>query len=168
MKTLKTLSLILFVLTLAIAAQAQLIISTNLPATNAVSLLTTNRASVYAIEISSDKAGVVDLYDSDTLADPYFGTNYVNASYVSRLTYATNIVSSYVGTTGVTNFYTNTGVFTASVTNAASTNALPKLVSLAFGANVAQTYNIDALFVRGITARHSTNLNIILYYRRAQ
>lgn len=163
MKIIKNILLVVALMT-AFAAQGA-VISTNLPATNAVSLLTTNRASVYQIQLESTVAGTIHFYDCDSVADPYFGTNYVNAAYVSRTSYATNLVTSYVGTTGVTNWYTNAGLFTLNVTNAANTNQLPRLISLVYGANQATTYNIDALFVRGITALSSTNVGVVLYYR---
>lgn len=144
------------------------ILSTNYVGTNAVALLSTNRASVYSIGLVATNAGTISIYDCDNIAVPLYGTNYTNGAWISRTSYATNLVTSYVGTTGFTNWYTNVGLFTATITNAAATNALSPLVVLPFGANQAVTYQIDALFARGVTILPSANVGIDIYYNRAQ
>lgn len=131
-------------------------------------LITTNRASVYSIEITATANAVVKFYDIDATNDPYWGTNYVNSSYVSRNTYASNaIVSSFVGYNGYTNWYTNTGVYTVQTTNAANTNALQPMFAAVVAGNTYATYSVDALFVRGIAAvaTSGTNVSIVINYR---
>lgn len=133
-------------------------------------IVTTNRASVYSVELTATANALVSFYDIDVTNAPYYGTNYVNASYVSRTSYTTNLVTSYVGYNGYTNWYTNQGIFTLTVTNAANTNALAPLLSAVVGANTLTTYSVDALFTRGIVAVASsgTNINIVVNYRSGQ
>jgi hypothetical protein len=149
------------VCTLGLSAKAG-VLSTNLPA--GVFLISTDRANVYSITITGGTNSVVSLYDCDTVADPYYGTNYVSAEWIGRSSYATNIASSVVGYNGYTNWFTNSGIFSYSVTNAAATNALTPLAVFAHGANFAETYNTDALFIRGIVARASVGCSIVINY----
>lgn len=143
------------------------VLSTNVTA-GGVHLLSTNRASVYSIELTSDKAVTVDFYDCESLAAPYYGTNSTSAAYTTRSSYATNYVTSMIGYNGMTNWYTNAGIWTITSTNAAATNALPVMISTSVGANQSKTLLTDALFVRGITFRPSTNVSIIINYRSGQ
>jgi len=138
--------------------------STNI-VTTGVYLLVTNAANVYNIELTSDKACTVHLYDQNTMADPYYGTNYVTAAYPYRTTYATNYVTSYVNQTGFTNWYTNAGVWTLTLTNAAATNVMAKAASFAVGANTYANYSTDLIFNRGVVLAASTNVSVIFTYR---
>src|SRR5215471_7531163 len=81
-------------------------------ATGTPTLLSTNRASVYQVEATSTGGGLIQLFDSDNTAAPYYGTNYVNAAYATRITYPTNYVTSFIGYNGFTNWYTNLGIWT--------------------------------------------------------
>jgi len=133
-------------------------------------ILTTNRVNAYSVELTATANALVNFYDIDVTNAPYYGTNYVNASYVSRTSYTTNLVTSFVGYNGYTNWYTNQGIFTLTVTNAANTNALAPLFSAAIGPNVLTTYSVDALFARGLVAvaTKGTNINIVVNYRSGQ
>jgi hypothetical protein len=133
-------------------------------------ILTTNRVNAYSVELTATANSLVNFYDIDVTNAPYYGTNYVNASYVSRTAYATNVVGTFVGYNGFTNWYTNQGIFTLTVTNAANTNALAPLFSASIGANTLTTYSVDALFVRGLVAvaTKGTNINIVVNYRSGQ
>lgn len=132
-------------------------------------LLFTNRASVYNIEITCTANALVNFYDCDSLAAPFFGTNYTNASYVSRTTYSTNYVTSFVGYNGFTNWYTNAGVWTLTSTNAANTNALTPAFSVSSAANTYTTVNTDAVFARGVSVVVTgTNVSLVVNYRSAQ
>ena len=139
-------------------------ITTNI-VTKGTYLLSTSRASVYSLTLTSDKSTLVELFDADSVADPYFGTNYVNAAYTYRTSYATNYVTSYVGQNGWTNWYTNAGIWTVTLTNAANTNALSPLISGVVGANTYVTYDVDAVFANGVVARASTNVSVVINYR---
>lgn len=145
-------------------------LSYNTTTNGGVYILSTNRASVYQIEVTAGNAALLNFYDCDTLTQPVFGTNYTNAAYVSRTTYATNLVTSFVGYNGYTNWYTNLGVFTINVTNAIATNHLPLLFSAVVAANTYAVYNVDALFVRGIALEvpTGTNISVVVNYRSGQ
>ena len=136
--------------------------------TNGFYLISTNRASVYSIQLTGANGGTVRLFDSDTVADPYYGTNYVNAAYTTRILYATNLVTSYVGSNGYTNWYTNAGIYSLVTTNAANTNVLPVVAAFSVAAGQQTILDTDALFVKGITAIITTNVTLILNYRSAQ
>lgn len=129
-------------------------------------LMSTN-ANVYQIQISTTSASgaVVDFYDCNQLTAPAFGTNYTNAPYHSRTVFTTNYGVANVGATGTTNWITNSGIYTLSVSNAANTNLLPKMVSLAVGANQAVIADVDVTFTKGICVLPNTNISIILYYK---
>lgn len=143
-----------------------LTISTNLPA-NGTYLLSTNNASVYSVEITSSSVAMLQFFDMDSLAAPYYGTNSTNGAWVGRLTYPTNYVTSFIGYNGYTNYYTNVGMWTISQTNAASTNALSPLFTAVTAGNTYAVYNVDALFSRGISvlANPCTNVSIVINYR---
>ena len=143
------------------------ILSTNVSA-GGTHLLSTNRASIYQVELTSANACVVSFYDCDSLADPYFGTNYTSGAFPYRIAYATNIVSSYVGSNGYTNYYTNIGLFSLTKTNAAATNALPILGAFVVAGGTYAVYNVDQLHARGVTFTSSTNVSVVVNYRTGQ
>lgn len=132
-------------------------------------LLLADRANVYSVEIgvsaSITAPALVKLYDNASMADPVFGTNYVTAAYTGRSSYVTNVVTSYVGFNGLTNWYTNSYLHTYDVSVDAATNALSPSVSLVVAPGTYSVYNTDALFNRGIVAHTSTNISIVINYR---
>ena len=137
--------------------------------TNGFYLISTNRASVYSVEITGAYPGVVTLYDCDSIAAPFFGTNYTNAAYTSRTSYASNaIVNSWTNLQGIVSWFTNAGLYTITTTNAANTNALPAMAAFVVAGGTYAVYNIDALFARGISATITTNVSLVINYRNAQ
>lgn len=149
------------------------ILSTNVAdQTTGPALLSTNRALLYQLEFTATASSVIDFYDQDTLAAPYYGTNIVISSgLVTRSSYVTNIASSYVGYNGYTNWYTNSGIWFVNTTNSvATTNALTPTLSFVVGPNVAVTYAADAIFSRGVVmrVRSGTNVNAVIYTRSGQ
>jgi hypothetical protein len=135
---------------------------------NTTVLLSTNRADVYTVAISNPSSVntvAFEMFDCDTTAAPYYGTNYVVAAWASKTEYASNIVTSYVGYTGVTNWYTNAALFSMTITNAASTNKLPALLSGSVSPNSTVTYNVNAIFTEGVAVKATTNANVNVYYR---
>jgi len=162
--------LLLGTLLAAISSQAAVLsFSTT---TNGYYLISTNRASIYSIEISTPSANAtgftMQMFDCDNIAAPFYGTNYTNAAFVGRTTYATNLVSTFVGNNGYTNWYTNVGVYTLTSTNAASTNPLTPMAAFTVAAGTYAVYNADALFARGICITANTNASVVVYYRSAQ
>jgi hypothetical protein len=163
---------LLIVLGLALSivgAHAQSIISTNV-ALGKSSIVTTNTGRFYQLTLLSTAAspGVLNFYDTtftNSLSSPYFGTNYVLASNPYRASSNYTVASSYVDTSGNTNWYTNSGIYTYTATNSASTNQLPKLGSFVTLPNLAATYDIDWTVTRGLSIANETNVQVILYYR---
>lgn len=136
--------------------------------TNGFYLISTNRASVYQVVLSVPSGQVpstVTLYDCDSIAAPFFGTNYTNAAFTNYIMYSTTMVSSYVGTTGITNWYTNVGQFSLAVSNRPNTNVLPPIASFTVAGGATIVYNVDALFARGICAAISSNITGVINYR---
>lgn len=160
--------LLFFIITVAAALSLNAApLSTNVTA-GGVHLLTTNNSLyVYSVEIVSDKVVTVELFDNESVTAPVWGTNYVTGAYVSRSSYPTNYVTTYIGQNNFTNTFTNVGLWTISVTNAAATNALPASGSFVVGVSGVSVYATDILFTRGIVMRTSTNANVVLNYRVA-
>jgi len=144
------------------------VLSTNILMANGAEtnawVVLTNRASANTIALYSTTVANVKLYDCAQWTTPAFGNKYTNGSYVSRGSFATNIVGSYVGANGYTNWTTNAGIFTYSVTNAAATNFLPVIAAYTVPANTLVTYPLDALFANGIAVQTDTNVIVTLYY----
>lgn len=152
-----------------ISASAQSIISTNV-ALGKSSIVTTTPGRYFQVSLLSTaaSAGVLHFYDTtftNSLAAPYYGTNYVLAANPYRASSNYTAVSSYVDTGGNTNWYTNSGIFTYTATNSASTNQLAKLGSFVTQPNTLVTYDIDWLVTKGISIANETNVQVILYYR---
>ena len=128
--------------------------------------ITTNRANVHAIQLSSAATGIVQFYDSNNTNAPFLGINYTNNTYWTQQSYTTNLVSTYISPlTGTTNVFTNSGVYTYYVTNSPGTNALPTKWAAAFTANVPSIQNgLNLTFANGITMRTTTNVNYSIWY----
>lgn len=133
--------------------------------TNGFYLISTNRASVYNVEVTSANPATIQLFDMDTVAVPFFGTNYTNAAFTYRITTNATQVTNYVGSNGYTNWFTNVGVYTVTLTNAANTNALPAMAAFVVAGGTYAVYNVDALFARGICATITTNASMVINYR---
>lgn len=126
----------------------------------------TNNLTIFSVQILSTNLTFVNFYDCSSTNLPYSGTNYVTAAYPAPQSYTTNLVTSYVGSNGYTNWYTNANVqFTYSVTNAAATNALAPIGSFAAIPNVVASYGSEMLFSQGVTVWSPLNATIIFYYR---
>lgn len=158
------------IMLLGISNSKALVVATNIlaDATTPAFLVLPTGASVYNVELTATQPVLVKFYDQNTLAAPFFGTNYTNGGYVSVSTYPTNIVTSFVGYNGVTNWYTNTGQFTYYTTNAGSTNILPLMGAFVVGANSMAVYNVDQLHRKGIVITANTNVSIVINYTRGQ
>lgn len=135
-----------------------------LAGTTNVVLITTNRANVTQIMLSSTATGVAQFYNSDNTNAPFFGMFYTNAPYWNLNHYPSNVVTSFIGQNGITNWYTNAYEYYYFVTNVANTNELQPLAALAFAANIPVVINVDMLCERGLTIRTTTNVNYTIYY----
>jgi hypothetical protein len=139
-----------------------------LSGTTNVIQITTNRVNVTQIMLSSTATGVAQFYNQDNTNAPFFGMYYTNASYWTRLSYASNVVTSFVGQNGVTNWYTNAYQYFYNSTNAAGTNELAPMAALAFTANIPVVLNVDMLCERGLAIRTTTNVSYVIYYNSGQ
>lgn len=168
----KKLYILIASLTLIVSAQAQLMLSTNITAGAGLHLLSLSRAKVYSIEVSSTNAYTYRFYDNDNaILTPYatngfYGTNFVNGAYISRSTYATNLLSQFTNYNGFINYNTNVGLYTLTTTNAATTNAMPFLANITTGGAETRVSYVDALFNRGVLIHSTGNGNITVYYRQ--
>ena len=171
----KKLYILIASLALIANTQAQVMLSTNIyvSGTHQLSLA---RAKVYSIEISSTNAFTYRFYDNDNLThspaatataqtNGYWGTNFVNTPYISRITFATNIVSSYTNYNGFANWYTNAGLYTLTTTNVASTTAMAALATITTGGAETRVSYVDALFNRGIIIGSTGAGSVTVYYR---
>lgn len=122
--------------------------------------------NVYSVELTATYPVTVQLFDNnDIRAVASYGTNYVTAAYPYTSTYATNYVTSFVGYNGYTNWSTNVGVWSITLTNAATTNSLPASATFTVAGGTYAVYNTDLIFNRGIVARCTTNVSININYR---
>ena len=133
-----------------------------------VFLISTNRANIYQIQLSSTASGTFSIFDADNTNAPFLGIYYTNAPYISRASFNTNSVTSMVGQNGITNWYTNNYQWVYNVTNAANTNLLSPIAAAAFGANIPVVLTVDALCARGIVINTTTNVNYIILYNNGQ
>ncbi len=127
----------------------------------------TNNVEVVNVTLNTTAAAggsLVRFFDSSSTNDPYYGTNYVNASYVSTASYASNVVTSYVGYNGYTNWYTNTGSYTLYTTNAANTNNLPAKGAAFVPYNAIATLDTPMAFQQGISVLANSNSTAVIYY----
>lgn len=163
------LSLLVGLLTLSSVKAADSVFMTNsvngAGTTNAFVLLT-NRAIIHDITITGGaNALTVKLFDEDRNSAPWWGTNFVTSNYTAVLSYPTNITSTNISETGITNIFTNSYTYTYTSSIAAVTNAMTPILALAAPANQSATLSgLSVLGVRGITAQCSTNATIIFRY----
>lgn len=104
------------------------------------------------------------LYDQPFTNNPYFGSNYVTSSYINRAGYVTNYVTSYIGYNGFTNYYTNTGYWTYTVTNAAATNIYVPQATIVVPGGTVGAYNAPVSCQQGVSVFANTNCWLTLYY----
>lgn len=143
------------------AIHAQQVTSTNLHLADTYILLSTPKV-VNSITLMSLTNQIVRVYDNAN-------TNLFHAhgAYTNFVTYNTNIVTSYVTTTGLTNTFTNTVLWTTSSAVAAGSNALAPVFTYAVPAgNIPVTFMDSAIFSRGVAVSNmSTNISIIINHR---
>lgn len=160
----KFITLLLLGLTTSLFADSLVVNGT----TNGYYLISTNRASITSVELSGANPGTVMLFDSDNINAPYYGTNYVTTNYLYRVTTNGTYVTNFVGYNGVTNWYTNVGVLTYTLTNSVYTNPLPVLGAFVVAGGTYAVYPADILCVRGISAIITTNVSLVINYRKGQ
>lgn len=168
----KKLLLVAGLLALALTSHAQVVYSTNITAGAGTYLLTSDRVAAYSFEVSATNAYTLYFYDSPNAnsvpgtGEGVWGTNVVNAAYISRSTYATNMAVSFTNYNGYVNWNTNSGLWTVTTTNAAGTNSLPLALSIPISANETRVTYASVLFTRGIVFRTTGNVSLTVYGRQ--
>lgn len=157
----KLLALLALVSLLTLNSQAQN--TTTIGATSGTNVVLSAPYHLLSITALASVAQTLDFYDSGT-------TNlfYTNAAYITRSSYATNITNIIAGTattTGIpqTNIYS--GIWTYSVTNAASTNRFPIIATIILGANVPITMAVDDRLIRGLAVTTTNSAVVNVTYR---
>ena len=169
----KKLLVLIAMVGLSVGAMAQsAVLSTNIINGAGLHLISTNRLKVYSIEVSTTNAYNFRFWDNDnTVNTPtstgtgWWGTNFVSGSYISRSTYPTTYVNSYIGYNGFTNWYTNSGVWSVTTTNSQATNAVAPLFTIATSGAETRVNYVDAIFTRGMLVQSTGNGAITVYYR---
>ncbi len=167
----KKLLLLALALATTVSALAQSTASLTITGGASTYLISTNRLRVYSIETTTTNAVTFKLWDNDNTnnvptssAAGWWGTNFVNGAYISRSTFPTNIATSYISPVGFTNWYTNAGIYSITVTNSASTNATLPMVTVANGTAETRVTYANAIFSRGAVVTSTGNGTVTLYY----
>lgn len=122
------------------------------------------RIQSYVVANSSAATCTIKFFDA-----PSTSLTYTNPAYTNYVSYTTNIVTSYVTYSGVTNSLTNSGLYSYSSTVAAATNNYRTIVTLTVPAGETVTYTpTDGTLVSfGLTSTNSTNAAITITYSPA-
>lgn len=167
----KKLLLLTLALVSTVSAFAQNQVSSTLVNGATTYLISTNRLRVYSIETTTTNAVTFKIWDNDNTNNVptaattgWWGTNFVNAAYTSRATYATNLATSYVSPVGFTNWYTNAGIWSVTTTNAAGTNASLPAVTVANGGAETRVTYANLILARGAVVTSTGNGTVTLYY----
>lgn len=120
-------------------------------------------AKIKYVILSGAAADTVQFYDNSG-TNTVGGTNYITGAYSAVTNYIGTNINTYVGTTGVTNYYTNIGSFTTNVAVGISTNALNPTLAFAVSPGTMGAYPVYGFFTRGVNVRCRTNTSIVIYY----
>ena len=144
MKTLISVALIL----ISCVSYAANTISRVIPASSAVNFVSGSlNASQFILSSSTTNVGYVTLFDAPTGVL----TNITPANITSGV-YATNYITSYTNFFGIQNNFTNISLVTYSITNAATTNYYPSILSVNAGTNATTVVpDVNYFFSRGLT-----------------
>jgi hypothetical protein len=145
-------------------APSPITITATLTANTPVILLTNNVQVVNVQASVPSGSGMVYIYDHNNAAAPYYGTNWVSSAYVAQVQYPTNFVTTYVGYNGYTNYYTNVGLWTATITNAAATNALSPQATLPVYASMINQLTTPVMCNLGISVVATVNCSVVISY----
>jgi len=118
--------------------------------------------SEISVMAGSGGATAINFYDNATAT-----SQLTNNWYNSVVSYTTNLVSTEIMSSGVTNYVTNTGITFLTVSNAAGMLTLNPVVSFAVPAGSAKTISgVNATITRGLVATGViTNTTVIVRYR---
>lgn len=118
--------------------------------TNQTQCLVTNNVVIDSIQLSAGSALFqLELYDT-----PSTTLTYVNSAYTNRVPTVTNLVTTVVTETGLTNIFTNKVLMTLPVVVAAATNSYTKVAAFAVAANESSVVSGPFLMSQGITLKN--------------
>jgi len=120
----------------------------------------TNSAHLESVTFFSTNSGMVFLTDHSTNS---YDLRYTNGAYTNITIYITNLVNNYVTSTGTTNYFTNTVLWTAKSAMPAATNYYQPFAIFYVEANVPITINLDKDLMRGLVTRPETITGTIIY-----
>lgn len=141
--------LLSFVLTL-IACGSLFAAEASFSLDHTVKSLMNSNVTIYALRLTATNTTVVNLYDNNTN-----NIIYTNQAYTVKMSYATNLVSSYTNTAGIiTSTVTNSGLYIGTLSVAANTNnSMPIFKSISVPANgITEITGLSLAVARGITA----------------
>lgn len=115
---------------------------------------------VNSIIVSGSSNTMIRIYDGSV-------TNVI-AAYTNVIRFPTNVVTTFIGPTGITNNWTNTVLTTTATAVGAATNNVPPLLVLAvFAGQPPQIYNGPYLLTRTLNVSNDLGgLNMIVNYRQ--
>jgi len=90
---------------------------------------------------------------------------YTNDAYITRAREMSNVVTTFVTSTGVTNSFTNAVEYVRVYTNAASTNTLTPLLTVVTPAGTVGTYTLNFPLINGLTISNDVTSTVIYNYR---
>lgn len=127
-------------------------------------IMISNDCVITGIQVSSDDANTLRFFDN---SGTYGYTNYVWGVYTNWSSYATNQTVTYVTSTGLTNYYTNIGIYSYAVSVPAGSNTLPVLYQVALPAStVGSMVNVSIPISQGVAVFQSgSNATVTVRYR---
>lgn len=150
-KTMKRflLTISLLVATLNVSAQ-QFFVTNALPA--GAKALVNEACVLNNIQLLSATNAIIRIYDGAI-------TNAVGA-YTNYTVFSTNLVTTFITTTGLTNTFTNTVLFTSATAVAAATNNTPPIITLVVPANSITpiTFNGPIAFTKNLTLSNDVGI----------
>lgn len=109
----------------------------------------------------ANNAATIVFFDAPTTA-----TTYTNQEYTTRSVSSGLVTNTYVNYIGATNTVIYTALTQTTVTNAASTNLWPIMLSVTVPTNTTTTLSGDWKFVSGITSTNSGAATVSITYTK--
>jgi len=141
------------------------VVATSMTTNDSYWVILTNSAHLGEVTLISTSSVVVRFFDTTAAANSSASVTYTNGAYTNIVIYTTNLVNNYTTSTGVTNYFTNSVLWTATSSAAAATNNYSPFSILYAAANVPFTVNLNKDLMRGLVVSNSTtNVTIITRY----
>ena len=112
---------------------------------------------INTLTIATGTNTIVRLYDS-----AYETLWWTNAAYTNYQTYLTNLITTTIMPSGLTNVSTNLTLFTAVTLTAAGSNAVPPFFTAAVAAGDVQTYTLGSVVTKALYISNTIPCTVIL------